>query len=459
MIHVPDSSARRSRVVPGIVVCLLATVVAAGGCGDDSNRASRLADSAPAAEFDAAIAAGWFDHLYTLVKENGVNPPHAARRYGYAGVVLYEVVVHGVPGGRSLAGQLNGLGDLPAPVDAVHHWPLGANAALAELARGFFPGETERIDAWESAHRAPHVGDVPAGVVARSEEFGRRIAAAVLAWADGDGHADAVACGATFVPPVPPEIGGWVPTGAGPTLGLEPCWGGLRTFALVAASDCAAPGAPEFSTDPASPFYAAALEVYEVTGDSGASLSADAAEIAHYWADGAGATGTPPGHWIAIVGPLLGEHGLGLDAAAEVYARVGVAVADAFIVCWMQKYATYLLRPVTYIQSVIDAEWTPLLGTPPFPSYTSGHSTQSSAAASVLTGLFGAQPFTDTTHSRLNPELGLADRPFANFVDAAAEAAISRLYGGIHYSFDNDDGFDQGLCIAAVHGQRLRLRD
>ena len=136
-------------------------------------------------------------------------------------------------------------------------------------------------------------------------------------------------------------------------------------------------GPPPFSTDPASDFYAAGLEVYKV----GLSLTAEQKAIADYWSDGAGATGTPPGHWIAIVSQIARNDGLSLVEAAEAYARVGIAVHDAFIACWHAKYAYNLQRPVTYINDTIDAGWPPYLATPSFPSYTSGHSTQSGAAA------------------------------------------------------------------------------
>jgi len=435
---------RRSIVAVGIVLA-----GAASGCGDGHD--DGLYQSVPASEFSAEVGARWFAAHYDLVKANRTSPPRASRQFGYAGVALYEATVHGMPGYRSLAGQLNGLSALPSPIDAVHHWPLVANAALARMMSEFHPEDDATITALEQEIVATYRANTGAEVVERSAAYGGDLADAILAWAAGDGSADLAACGAAFVPPRDPLLGGWTPTGPGPIYGLEPCWGSLRPFVLVEASDCAAGGAPAYSTSRSSAFYAQALAVYNTTGDGGAALSPDETAIANYWADGAGDTGTPPGHWIAIVGAVLDEGGFGLDVAAEAYARVGMAVADAFIVCWEEKYATYLMRPITYIQANIDPEWEPMLATPGFASYSSGHSTQSGAAASVLTSFFGPLAFTDTTHTRLNPELGLADRSFANFYEASNEAAVSRLYGGIHYIFDNEDGFDQGLCVGAVH--------
>jgi membrane-associated phospholipid phosphatase len=123
---------------------------------------------------------------------------------------------------------------------------------------------------------------------------------------------------------------------------------------------------------------------------------------------------------------------------------VGIAVHDAFIVCWRAKYVYKLQRPVTYINDNIDRRWMPYLVTPGFPSYPSGHSMQSGAAASVLTDMFGTKRFRDTTHIDHGQLPTLEPRRFNSFADAASEAAVSRLYGGIHYSFDNDDGLASG---------------
>jgi hypothetical protein len=126
--------------------------------------------------------------------------------------------------------------------------------------------------------------------------------------------------------------------------------------------------------------------------------------IALFWSDDPGRTGTPPGHWISIVNQIAVDDALTLDVAAEAYVRVGLAVADAFITSWRTKYEINLLRPVTFIRNLIDPSWLPLLVTPPFPEYTSGHSVQSGAAATLLGDLFGERPFTDRTHV----DLGIA---------------------------------------------------
>ena len=176
--------------------------------------------------------------------------------------------------------------------------------------------------------------------------------------------------------------------------------------------------------------------------------------IARFWSDDAMLSWTPPGHWIAIMNQVAAEKALDLTTHVEALARMGVAMADAFIGCWAAKYQYDLIRPVSYIRKVIDPAWEPLLNTPPFPEYPSGHSTQSAAAASVLTALFGENyGFTDESPS---PD-GVPQRAFTGFWAAADEAAISRLYGGIHFMPAITQGQDQGRCIAA-HAIALKTR-
>jgi membrane-associated phospholipid phosphatase len=149
---------------------------------------------------------------------------------------------------------------------------------------------------------------------------------------------------------------------------------------------------------------------------------------------------------VGITGQILRSQDANLAVAVEIYCKVGIAMQDAFISCWNTKYEYNYIRPISCIRSLIDSTWTSPLTTPPFPEYTSGHSTQSGAASVVLTDFFGAIAFTDTTHSAI----GYPSRSFSNFVAAAGEAAISRLYGGIHYRPAIEDGIAQGQCIGQL---------
>ncbi|MEX1018509.1 MAG: vanadium-dependent haloperoxidase, partial [Litorilinea sp.] len=223
-----------------------------------------------------------------------------------------------------------------------------------------------------------------------------------------------------------------------------------RPFILASGNACPSVPPPAYSEEQDSAFYAEAWEVYTVV------QAADPAEveIARFWADDPGKTSTPPGHWVSILNQVLKQEHATLALAGESYARLGIGLADSFITCWHTKYLYNVPRPITYIQKLIDSTWnTPVVVdpviTPPFPEYTSGHSVQSGAAAAVLTDLFGENyAFTDYTHVHL----GYAPRVYASFEDAAHEAAISRLYGGIHYRAAIDNGIEQGKCV----GEQVR---
>lgn len=398
-----------------------------------------------ATQFDGTVPTAWFDLAQRLIRNTpGYSPPVASRALGCLGVGLYEAVVPGIPDHVSLAGTLHDLPAMPPANGTAYHWPSVANAALAAMSRSLFPtapGELrQEIDALE----ARLVGDVPFGILRRSIERGRELASAVDRWARTDGGHEGYLRNfpASYVPPVGPGM--WEPTPPGFQPALQPSWGWNRCMGIDHAlvGDPGPP--PAFSTDEGSPFFAEAVEVYETVNN----LTAAQRDIALFWSDDPGQTATPPGHSISILGQLLRQQDRSLADAAVAYARVGIAVCDAFIACWRVKYTHNLLRPITYVRAHIDPGWgDPLpLATPPFPEYTSGHSVQSGAAAEVLTATFGSVAFTDHTHDAR----GLAPRSFASFTAFAEEAAISRLYGGIHFRSAIDLGVEQGRRVGAA---------
>jgi PAP2 superfamily len=464
----------RHRSVPlGLAAALLCVAL---GPRASWGQAAPTADEVP-----ATVATAWFDVLYDVVKMEQHSPPVAARAYGVAAVALYEAIVLGSRTHQPLAGQLNGwppAGDSPlatallGPPEGVRareplgtsagrvwlsrllDWPTVANSALARVLRGLFPTPSPEslaaITAVEQAFTAEARARVPRHVYALSVVWGRVVAEAVLVWAASDGSATLNNC--PYTPPVGPGL--WQPTPPAfvPTP-VQPCWGQLRPFVLPSGETCAPPPPPAYAEDSGSEFYAHTRAVY----DTGHSLTDEQRTIAQFWADTPGATGTPSGHWIAIMGQLARTDALSLMATADGFVRVGLAVADAFIGCWQTKYTYNLLRPVTYIQHVIDPTWVPSLSTPPFPEYTSGHATQSAAAAAVLTAMFGIRVFTDTTHTDHGLMPTLAPRTFRSFDEAAAEAALSRVYAGIHFPFGSQQGLGQGRCIGQVILDRVQF--
>ena len=164
---------------------------------------------------------------------------------------------------------------------------------------------------------------------------------------------------------------------------------------------------------------------------------------------------SPPGHWMNIVGIGAQKAGADFSTTVAAYTQTSIALYDAFISCWEEKYRSNYVRPETVINKHITANWQPYIQTPPFPSHTSGHATISAAAAEAMTNWFGDNlSFTDTS----SLEFGIKSREIKSFRLAAKEAAMSRLYGGIHYRFDNDHGNEAGKRLGEFIVQRLKLK-
>ncbi|MGQ0614865.1 MAG: vanadium-dependent haloperoxidase [Planctomycetaceae bacterium] len=439
-----------------VAVLLFATALSCG---------SRLElETREAARFASGTLVEWMDLAQFVVKSEGLPPTSASRLYAYASIALYEGAIVGNPLYNSLGGQLSGLAALPGPVPspslATPYDPSTvANRACAVLLRGLAPGmvlptsttgpfATQAINSMEQLWDARRQQAVPADVWQRSFIYGNALGTALLAWANADGWETINAAQATYVPPIGPGL--WVPTPTAFRRALQPLWGDMRTFVVASSVEFAPPPPPPYSTDPSSQLYAEEREVYDTVNN----LTPEQRAIALFWADDPGATSTPPGHWVNIVSQLCVEDDLPLEVAAEAYARIGLAMADAFITCWEAKFAHNQLRPVTYIQENFDRAWLPLVGTPPFPDYISGHSTESGAAATVLADLFGERSFADWTHvSR-----GLPVRFFSSFAAAAEECALSRLYAGIHIRTANEAGVEVGRNIGEALVERISFR-
>ncbi len=405
--------------------------------------------------YSAAVATEWFSLALLLTQQTpGFSPPVAARALGYLGLTLYESVVPGMPQNISLAGQLNELNSLPwAQPNEALHWPTVANAAMATMTRMMFSSASAenkaRIDLLERSLPLKYGQDfdpntVTPDITNRSETFGKLMAMAVMTWARTDGGHEAWGplrrSRANYVPPS--GAGKWSATPPAFAAPLLPWWGEVRPFVLKAAGDCPAPAPLAYSEQTTSAFYQSADEVYRVSNMA----TQEQRQFALYWADDPGKTPTPAGHWAFIANDLLKQRKANLALAAETFARLNMAMSDAFVAGWDTKYKFNVLRPVTYVQLVMDSNWVPtLMHTPPFPEYPSGHSVQSSAAATVLDQLFGASTaFVDNTHN----DRGWGPRSFKSFKAAANEAALSRLYAGIHYRFAVEGGQVQGRCVA-----------
>lgn len=425
----------------GIVLALLLVVT---GCRKEDNPQQESGRTP-----DVAIA--WFQLSQKLTKEGpGFTPPVAARAFGYTSVALYEAIAPGYPGARSLQGQIRNLqpGALPqVEAGKEYDWDLVANATLAHAMLRFYPdAKTENllaISQLEAQLYNTYVGRVSTDVAQRSRQFGINMAEAVFQFAITDGHEK---CHLNnfpndYNPPSGP--GAWVPTPPLYQRALQPYWGDTRPF-LQANVILATPnGPPPYSAQQGSPFFLEGLECYTVSQN----LTPSMETIAHYWSDDPGLTSTPPGHSMSIILQILEKEKWDLWRSAELLARGGMALHDAFISCWRTKYITSVLRPVTYIRDHFDPNWNSLLNTPPFPEYTSGHSVQTGATAAILLSYFGDKyPFTDRHHVS-RTDINGAPRSYPSFKAMAQEAALSRLYGGIHYRSAIEHGLEQGEKI------------
>lgn len=415
------------------------------GLAASSARADSAADTALGGE----ILRQWYKVVLRLVRHTATySPPVASRAFAYLGVAAYQAVASGSTSLVSLQGQLNGLAALPPRDPALRYSDaVITHCVMASAVRAFFgntgPTGQRVMAAAEKKLKGDALKGLPADVVTASLAYGEALQAAIIDWSRHDGGAHIENMGFPLAYDVSKAPGRWVPTSAirQQQFPLLPGWGQNRTFAMPSGASCGLPPPPAYSEEPSSAFYRQAREVYDVT----AHLTPEQTAIARFWSDDPMLSPTPPGHWIAIANDILADERAGLDRTAEVMMRLGVAMADGFIGCWNAKFQYDLVRPVTYIRKVIDPKWEPLLITPPFPEYPSGHSTESGAAAAVLTAIYGDDfAFTDRTHVRD----GLGVRTFPSFVAAASEAGMSRMYGGIHFRAAIEQGLEQGRCIA-----------
>lgn len=387
------------------------------------------------------------------------SPPVASRIYAYSGIAGYEALRPGQGGYQTFAGQLNGLAPLPRPQEGKEYcFPLAGVHALLSVGKALiFSEDSIAVYEEEIYSRFREIG-VPRDVFQRSMDYGKAVASHILEWSDKDNYKETRSFPKYTVSNDPSK---WRPTPPDYMDGIEPHWNKIRPF-LLDSSGQFKPGPPTpFDPRPGSKFYNEAMEVYQAL--EGEKKEENRA-IASFWdcnpyvSTHAGhimfATKkiTPGGHWMGITAIACKTAGADMMKSAEAYARVAIALADGFISCWDEKYRSNLVRPESFINVYVDENWRPALQTPPFPEHTSGHSVISAAAALALTHIFGDPfPFEDTVEE----EYGLPRRSFNSFLEASEEAAISRMYGGIHYRPAIDFGVEQGRKVGQWVNEHL----
>ena len=394
----------------------------------------------------------WYSLSLLLIRHTATySPPVASRALAYIGVASYEAVASGSSKLYSLDGQLNGLSNLPKRDDAQSYDEVALMQAtlsttIATLFANTGPSGQQAIKKLtDEIDKAINATGIDQQILSRSSEYGRALASHILDWSKNDGGDVIENMGFPWAYQLTPGPGHWVPTNPlarQQQLPLLPNWGKNRPFAMPVDHACELPPPPAYSEEKDSAFYREAMEVYTTSK----SLTPEQKAIGFFWIDDAMASPTPAGHWVSIVLQIADVDHFAIEKLVDVLMRMNVAMADAFIGCWREKFRHDLLRPITYIKRVIDPEWMPFILTPPFPEYPSGHSVQSSAASRVLASVLGdPYPFSDKTRERD----GAIPRNFNGFIDAAKEAGISRLYGGIHFRSAIERGYEQGQCIGA----------
>jgi membrane-associated phospholipid phosphatase len=440
-----------------VILLALVSTLAAAAVGYFRSPPTDYRAGAP----DPELLHGAMKGLTDVIIYDIYSPPQASRTYAYASIAAYEALRHDRPEYRTLAGQLNGLAPLPAPeAGAEHYLPLSGVHAFLTVGRALTASQ-ERMDSLRSAmHAEVRRRGVPKDVFDRSVAYGERVAKHVLAWAAEDRFRETRGYPKFTVTSQP---GRWMPTPPAYMDAVEPSWGKLRPFVMDSSAQFRPRPPLPYDLAEGSPFFRQVREVYEVRRG----LTEEQRAIAAFWdcnpyvmnVQGHAMFATkkisPGGHWMGIAAIAARKSGADLVKSSETYARTAMALADGFISAWEEKYRSNVLRPETVINAHLDEGWEPLLQTPPFPEYTSGHSVISTAAAAVLTDLYGADfAFEDTTEE----EYGLPARSFPSFQAAAAEAALSRLYGGIHYRMAVEEGVTQGRGVGELVVKRVRTR-
>ncbi len=442
---------QRSHWIHPVIGVALALMIY--GCRTPNDPDRPTDNSKETATYSADLALKWSEMNLKLIRQSaGFTPPVASRALGYAGLTMYETVVPGIKSHRSLAGQLNGLKTLPQPEPGKeYHWAASANAGQLFMAKNLWSNAPEAaqktIDSLAAALRATFLAESNLEIIERSEAFGAAVAKAIFEWSKTDGGHEGFKRNFPADYKVAVAPGAWQTTENGRAIPMQPYWGKNRTF-LAANSSMPMPSPLPVSTQVNSPYFQQYYDVYK----KNTTLTSLEKEISVWWADDPSETFTPPGHSYNIARIAVKNSGAKLDKAAEAFARAGIAVADAFTLCWKCKFTFNNERPYTFVRRAIDPNWVPFWPAPPFPGYSSGHSTQSAASAIALEAVFGTDfAFVDDSHvNRVRDTKRNVDfkaRSFKTLWSAAEESAYSRFLGGIHTFQDNDTGLKEGRKI------------
>ena len=410
---------------------------------DAASSSKGLRASPKQSEENADVVYQWYNFMTTLQRPVTPQPDGSiqSRAFSYIGVGLFEAVQPGIKGGSSFGPKLYEMPAMPKPDNSKDYlWSASANAAMASMFKLFIPSlsaaDRASIDAKEAAIYNQLKLTTSEEVLNRSQAFGRSIATAIYNWSTTDNFS--ITSG-TYTPLSEPWAWASTPPNFFKATGDNIQYS--RPFLKYSLKATAPPIPVPYSEDPSSAFYKAAKEVYDLGGTTTGTTANKA--TANWWADAGGVgIGVPsPYHLLSIITGVLESQHSGLWKAAEVYAKTGIAFKDGRIITFRSKYKYNLLRPITYIRRHIDPNWLSHLVTPPYPEYTSGLMSSYGPVLQVLINEFGDIPVTDNAYGWR----GLPVRQFNSLSQLRAEAAVSRVYAGLHYRFTQEISIGMGI--------------
>lgn len=401
--------------------------------------------------------------LNDVVLYNNFSPVVASRNYAYANIAAYECMVAGDSNYQSLSGVIKHLPEMPRPLPGQKlDYNLASLLAFVKVGNAVTFPEGVLMDYYNDLKEGADSAGMPGDVLKNTIAFSDTVAATILKWSKGDNYAQTRSA-EKFT--VTQEDGRWVPTPPAYAQALEPKWCDIRTLLLDSAAQFMPPAPPVYNMkDTASAYCKEVMEVKNVIEN----LTEEQKHIADFFDDNPfnlHVTGhvmyatkkfSPPGHWMNIVGIAAQKSGADFHKTIAAYTETSIALFDGFIACWKSKFKTNTIRPETVINKYLDPSWQPYIQTPPFPSYVSGHSVISAASAEVMSHHFGDNfAYTDTSEL----EFGIPNRSFKSFRDAAMEASWSRLYGGIHFRSDLEQGNLVGKNIGEFIVRKLHQKE
>ena len=398
--------------------------------------------------------------LSMVMMHDVVNPPAASRFYTYAMMGAYEIVSQNsktMPALTSLVKNYKAVRVNVAGKKYDHR--IAAVYCILETGKRMLPSGFMLEKQEEKFIQQLKKNRVSQAMIDESIAVADLVADEIIAYAKTDGYGKLSA--KLRYTPLKGD-GYWYPTPPAYMEAVEPNWKTIRPM-LIDSCNQFPPAIPiAFSTDSNSVFYKMAKEVYDISK----ALTADQLQIASFWdcnpfvvaTSGHMSLGfkkiSPGGHWMNIASIASKKAGLDFDQAILLHTILSATIMDAFISCWDEKYRSNRIRPETYINKYVDINWLPILQTPPFPEYTSGHSVISTASAEVLSYLLGDRfTYTDNTEDMFE----IPARTFSSFREAADEAAISRLYGGIHYRDAIVNGQEQGKAVGEKIVEKIKM--